>query len=481
MLVAKIRCLSGIALLLLVAIAQAESPKGVNWPQFRGPHASGIAEGHALPEKWDLESGENVKWKTRIPGLAHSSPVVWGDRVFVTTAVSSDPNPFLRVGLYGESPKHEENVEHEFRVLCLDKKTGEVLWDRLATRGVPKASRHIKATHANCTPATDGKKVIAFFGSQGMFCFDFNGNLQWMKQFNLLDAGPVDATDLEWGFASSPVIHDGKIVAQCDARNEAFLAVWDLTTGKGIWKTTRPTYPGWATPTVHVGTDATQVIVNGFLHIGGYDFETGRELWKMRGGGDIPVPTPIVANDLIFITNAHGGQAPVYAVKTNASGDITLEEGQTENKGIAWAHMKIGNYMQTPLVYGDNLYCCRDNGIMANYDARTGKKNYRERLSGGVGFTASPVAGDGKIYFTSEEGDVHVIKAGADFERLAQNALGEIHMATPAISEGAIFFRTKDHLIAVAELPKKESEPAESPAKAPIAEPAAKDKPTEPS
>jgi len=442
------------------ALVRADEGKGAHWPQFRGPAASGIAEGHPLPLKWDVETGEGIRWKTPIAGLGHSSPVVWGDRVFVSTAISADPDPYLRVGLFGESPKNEEKVEHEFRLFCLDKNSGKVLWDRLCTRGVPKVSRHIKATHANCTPATDGKYVIAFFGAEGMFCFDMDGNPRWLKQFEVLDAGPADATDLQWGFASSAVIHDGKIIVQCDARNEAYVAVFDLKSGKGVWKVEREKYPCWGTPTVYAGKDMTQVIVNGYLNIGAYDFATGKQLWKMRGGGDVPVPTPIVAHNLIFITSAHGGQAPVYAVKTSATGEITLPEGQSNSENIAWAHMKIGNYMQTPLVYGDNLYCCRDNGIMACYDARTGKKHYRERLADGVGFTASPVAGDGKLYFTSEEGDVHVIKAGTSFERLAHNKLGEISMATPAISEGALFFRTKDHLIAVGDKPKSDPEKA---------------------
>jgi outer membrane protein assembly factor BamB len=463
--------------LAAAAAAPAEPARtAVNWPQFRGPAASGVADGFPLPAQWDVEKGENIKWKTMVPGLAHSSPIAWGDRIFVTTAVSSDPNPYLRVGLYGESPKHDEKIEHEFRLLCLDKNTGRVLWDRLAARSIPKVSRHIKATHANCTPATDGKYVVAFFGSEGMACYDMEGKPKWMKQFDTLDAGPADATDLQWGFASSPVIYDGKIIVQCDARNQAYVAVYDLETGKGVWKTDRPLYPCWGTPTVYRGPDITQVIVNGYKHIGGYDFATGAELWKMHGGGDVPVPTPVVAEDLIFITNAHGGQAPVYAVKTSARGDITLQSGSADQAGpsteaprsnehIAWSHPKIGNYMQTPLVYNGLLYLCRDNGIMACHEAQTGKNLYKQRLDEGVGFTASPVAGDGKVYFTSEEGDVHVLKAGATFERLGKNKLGEIHMATPAISEGTLFFRTKSHLIAVAELPKAPA--AEKPAEGP--------------
>ncbi len=427
----------------------AADPKNIHWPSFRGPHASGVAEGYSLPTQWSVETGENIKWKTPIPGLAHSSPIIWGDRVFVTTVISSDPNPLLKVGLYGESPDHPENVDHDFRLYCLDKKSGKITWDKSAVRAIPKTKRHIKATHANCTPATDGKHVVAFFGSEGLYCYDLDGKLLWQKDLGVLDAGPAGANELQWGVASSPIIHDGKVIIFCAMRNESYIAAFDVRDGKELWRTPREIDPSWATPTVHVGADRTQVITNGYKHLGGYDFATGQELWRMRGRGDVPVPTPIVAHDLIFITNAHGGDSPVYAIRTTANGDITLKDDATTNDYIAWSHMKIGNYMQTPLVYGDLLYCCRDSGILACYDAKTGQKKYRERLADGVGFTASPVAGDGKIYFTSEEGDVYVLQAGPEYKSLSTIKMGEICMATPAISEGTLFIRTQRNLIAV--------------------------------
>ncbi len=446
---------------LSAAVLFAEERSTTNWPQFRGPSARGVAEGYPTATKWNVESGESIKWKTPIPGLAHSSAIVWGDKLFVTTAVSTDPNPYLKVGLYGESPIHEEKVDHDFRLLCLDKNSGKILWDKSAYKGVPKVMRHIKATHANCTPATDGKYVVAFFGSEGLYCYDFDGNQVWKKEFPVLDAGPPDANELQWGFASSPIIEDGKVIVFISVRNDSYLAAFDVRDGKEIWKTPRESDPCWATPTVDESPKRSQVIVNGYKRIGGYDFKTGKELWWMHGAGDIPVPTPVVANDLIYITNAHGGKSPVYAIKTSAEGDISLGDDETTNSHISWAHLNIGNYMQTPLVYtppcgtGDctksYLYLCRDQGILACIDARTGKKIYRERLSEGVGWTASPVAADGKVYFTSEEGDVMVIKAGPTYELLAKNSLGDITMTTPAISEGVLFFRTRANVIAVAE------------------------------
>jgi len=435
--------ISGSVLLILSGMAVAGD---INWPQFRGPDASGVADGYKRPTEWDVSAGKNVKWKTAIPGLGHSSPVIWGDRVFVTTAVSSKGESFLKVGLYGESPDNPEQYEHDYRVYCLEKKSGKVLWERSAYQGVPKVKRHIKASHANPTPATDGKHLVVSFGSEGLYCYDLDGKLLWERDLGILDSGPVEVADLQWGYASSPVIHDGRVLVQVDVRGPSYIAALDVETGNDIWRTPRSDNPTWSTPTVVKSESRTQVVCNGYKHVAGYDFETGKELWHLSGGGDVPVPTPVLGHDLLFITNAHGGDAPVYAIRTNASGDISLHDGAASNEHIQWAQMRIGNYMQTPLVYGDLLYCCRDSGIVSVYDARTGKKQYRARLAGGMGFTASPVAADGKVYFTSEEGDVFVIKAGPEHELLAQNDLGEISMASPAISEGVLYFRTQGHL-----------------------------------
>jgi outer membrane protein assembly factor BamB len=194
------------------------------------------------------------------------------------------------------------------------------------------------------------------------------------------------------------------------------------------------------------------MVVNGWQHIGGYDLATGKELWKMTGGGDIPVPTPVVGHGLIFIANAHGRQAPLYAVRLNATGDISLKASETSNNHIAWSELRNGAYMQTPLIYGDYIYSCRDNGVLNCYEAKTGKPIYQERLgTGRTGFSASPVAANGKLYFTSEEGEVYVVQAGPTFKVLATNPMDEICMATPAISEGVLYFRTQGHVVAIAE------------------------------
>jgi outer membrane protein assembly factor BamB len=230
----------------------------------------------------------------------------------------------------------------------------------------------------------------------------------------------------------------------------SFIAAFDARDGKELWRTPRKDYPTWSTPAVHVSGSRTQIIVNGFHHVGGYDFHSGKELWRMKGGGDIPVPTPILKRDLVFVTNAHGPAAPIFAVRTSATGDISLPESATASSHVVWSQRREGAYMQTPLVYGDQLYVCRDNGVLSVFEAETGKRLYQQRLADGrTGFSASAVAGDGKVYYTSEEGSVIVIKAGPVFEQIAENVLGETAMATPAISEGTMFFRTRTRLIAV--------------------------------
>ena len=423
---------------------------GVNWPSFRGPNASGIAENYATPLSWDVGTSKNIKWKTAIPGLAHSSPIICGDRAYVTTA-TGEADAELKVGLYGSIQPVDDDSIHEWKVYCLDKKTGKIIWEKTAHKGVPKVKRHPKATHANTTPATNGKYVVAFFGSEGLYCYDMEGKLIWKKDFGLLDSAYFMVPSAQWEFASSPVIHQGTVIIQCDALNTAFLAALDIKTGKEIWRTTREDVPTWSTPTVHVGEKQTQIIVNGFKHIGGYDFKTGKEIWKISGGGDIPVPTPVVAHGMVFINSAHGRLSPIYAINLESVGDISLTENKTSNDSIVWSVRRGGSYMLTPLIYGDFLYNLQWNGALTCYNAKTGEVIYNEKLGKTTAFSASGVAANGKLYFSSEEGDVFVIKAGPEFEVLATNTMKDECMATPAISEGTMYFRTRRYLVAISD------------------------------
>jgi outer membrane protein assembly factor BamB len=423
---------------------------GVDWPQFRGPRASGIAEGFPAPTSWSVPEKKNIRWKTPVPGLSHSSPVIWDDRLFIATAISAKNNE-VKVGLYGDIDSVKDDAVHEWWVYCLDKKTGKVLWRQLATKSVPKVKRHTKASHASSTLATDGKSVVAFFGSEGLFCLDAKtGKTRWKRDFGLLDSGYFMAPEAQWGFASSPIIDSGRVIVQCDVQKGSFVAALDLKNGKTLWKTDRADVPTWSTPNICEEGGRKQVVVNGWKHLGGYDFLTGKPLWKLIGGGDIPVPTPIVAHGLIYLTNAHGRMAPIYAVKPKASGEINLPSDNVGHPSVAWFKVRDGAYMQTPLVYGPHLYVCRDNGVLGCYDAKTGDKIYQERLgTGRTGFTASAVASDGKLYFTGEEGSIFVVQAGPTFKLLSNNEMDEICMATPALSEGKLYFRTQSHVVSV--------------------------------
>jgi outer membrane protein assembly factor BamB len=447
-------------LLVLLTVLTLARPAGAqtNWPSYRGAHADGIAKGTVTATAWNVEKSENILWKRAIPGLGHSSPIIWGDRLFVTTAINERKTATLKVGLYGNPASAEDNDPQQWKIICLKKGTGEILWDKTAREGVPRQKRHSKATHANCTMATDGASVVAFFGSEGLHCFDMDGRLRWQKDWGTLRINPVvfndkpdpRGADLEWGFASSPIIHNNRVFVQCDVLTNGFVAALDLADGKEVWRTRRDDTATWSTPNFRGDGPRPQLIVNGWKHMGGYDLRTGEEIWRMSGGGDCPVPTPIVWENLIFLMSSHGPRSPIYAVRTDATGDVSLRDGAVTNRHVAWSVLRGGSYMQTPLVYGDHLYSCHVDGILSCYEARTGKLMYKERLGkGGEGFTASPVASEGKLYFTSEQGSVFVVKPGPALTVLATNQMGEVCMATPAISAGKIYFRTQAQLVAV--------------------------------
>lgn len=450
------------ALVVAVALATTatSAQSDTNWPQFRGAHARGWQDGHATPVRWNAAPEKdaaptNVRWKVELPGLGHSCPAIWGDRLFITTAVNESGEHPLRVGLYGDIKPVADASPHTWKVYCLDKHTGAVLWQRDAVTGVPKVKRHPKATHANCTIATDGEHVVAFFGSEGLYCYDLDGALKWKKDLGVLDAAFFRVPAAQWEFASSPVLHDGRVYVQCDVLENSFLAAFDARDGREIWRTKRDDVPTWSTPTIHVDGDRTLLLVNGYRHIGGYDAMTGEELWKMAGKGDIPTPTPVVADGLVYISQSHGGGSPIYAIGLDARGEIPTPANDEGGQHVAWSRAREGAYMPTPIVYRGLLYVLRDRGTLACYDPKTGERHYRTRVGEGGGFTASAVAGDGKLYLASETGVVHVVKAGTAFELLASNPMGEPMLATPAISAGTLYVRTKQHVVAIAETEKR--------------------------
>jgi outer membrane protein assembly factor BamB len=421
------------------------------WPMYRGYYARGFLDDTNIPETWDAGKNENILWKAEVPGLGLSCPVLWGDKLFITSAVSEKDDKGIKTGIYGNVGSVNDESVHEWKIYCFDRKSGQVLWERTACSGVPKVKRHPKSTHANATVATDGRYVVAFFGSEGLYCYDMNGTLQWQKDLGLLRSAFFMMENAEWEFASSPLIHEGTVIIQCDVMENSFVASFDISDGKQLWKTSRDEYPGWCTPNIYFDGDRCLIAINGFKNRGGYDFRTGEQVWNMSGGGDIPIPTPVVSGGLVYFNSAHGATSPIIAVKVNARGEIDFTDGEINDERVQWSKPRGGSYMGTMLVYNGLLYNVGWNGSVDCFDAVTGELIWKEKAGSGNSYISSPVASDGRIYIADDEGMVHVIEAGRQFRLLAENPLGDICMATPAIGDDAIYFRTMKYLIVVGE------------------------------
>ena len=428
-------------------VVAAKLASTADWPSFRGTDAKGVADDHPLPTAWnaDASTGDitGVLWRTKIPGLGHSSPIIWGNRVFVCTAEAENGETALALGVGGRPTAADDSGVHRWLVLCLDKHTGKELWRRVAHEGKPRTTRHVKATQANSSVAVDGKHVVAFFGSEGLHCYDLDGNLLWKKDLGAVD---ISKYGIGWGYASSPAIQGDRIVLVCDDPKIPFVTALRLQDGEELWRVSRKgvSERSWSTPLTH----QDQVVVNGWPVVMSYDLETGRELWRIKDGGDNPIPTPFLADGLIYVASAHGRKSPIYVIRPSARGDITPTRDEPSNAGVVWSVMKGGSYMSTPVVYRGQIYL-GTYSILRSFNSQTGEAIFDERLPRGAAIVASLVAGDGKIYCASENGSVYVLKAGKEFELLATNAMGEPCLASPAISEGVLYFRTTKSLIAI--------------------------------
>jgi outer membrane protein assembly factor BamB len=404
-----------------------------------------------LPDSFNIESSYNVKWNVEIPGLGLSCPVIWDDKVFISTAVSEKDKEGYLPGMYGDIDPVNDSSEHVWKVLCFDLNSGKLIWEKDACQGIPKVKRHPKSSHANTSVATDGSHVIAFFGSEGLYCYNVDGELLWKRDFGLIKSAWNVVKSAEWEFSSSPLIYQDKVIIQADALNTAFVAVLDLHSGKTLWKKERDEITNWCTPNIYFDGSKARIVVNGYKHRGAYDLLTGEEIWWMSGGGDIPVPTPIVWKDLIFFNSAHGGKAPMMAIKNSAKGDIPYPPSESSpGDDFAWHYDRQGAYMTSVLVYDSLLYRLRWNGNLSCFDARTGEIIYKETVHPSS-FIASPVASDGKIYMVSEYGDLYVAKAGREYELLRKIPLGDVSLVTPGIAGGTLILRTAGSLIAVSE------------------------------
>jgi outer membrane protein assembly factor BamB len=433
------------ALIILIAaslsVAYAE-----NWPGWRGPGSLGISTEKGIPTQWDLS--KNIKYKVEVPGLGHSSPIVWGDRIFVTTAVNADPAEADWEKGFPRVQRKPDASEVSWKVLCYERDTGKLLWEQTAIRRKPVSPRHTKNSYASQTPVTDGTYVYAFFGDQGMYCYDFQGKLIWSR-----DLGNFTMRN-GWGMGSSPVLYRNLLIQTCDQETgQSFIVALDKKTGKTVWRDDRDELSSWSTPYLYLQGSRPELIVNATNAIRSYDPESGKLLWECRGPATkITTPTPTSSNGLIFVSSGFIAEPtrPITAFRPGASGDITLKDGETKSAAIAWRQLTAAPYIPSPIAYGDYIYVLLDQGFIACYEAKTGKEVYgKTRIDIGAIFSASPVAVDGKLYCASEDGDVYVIKAGPEYALLAKNSLGESIMASPAVSDGRMFIRAIGHLYCI--------------------------------
>jgi outer membrane protein assembly factor BamB len=429
-------------------IPRATGPR--NWPSFRGDGSAGNGDGQRAVAEWDVATGKNIKWKTPIPGIAVSSPIVWGNRIFATTAIGKGDNTF-RTGLYGDVKPVDDLSPHEWKMYCLDKATGKILWERGAVIGAPRTKRHPKSSQASSTPVTDGRRVIAVFGSAGvMIAWDYSGKELWRVNLGTLDSGWFFDPAFQWGHSSSPIIYLNAVILQVDVQKGSFIAAWDVATGKQLWKTERADeISTWGTPTIARTADGRDVLVTNGTKVRGYDPSSGKQLWTLGPNSEITIGSPVAGNGLVYVTGGYPPVRPIYAIRPGAEGDISLQKGQESNESIAWSNMTEGTYIPTPLLYDGLLFTLNINGVLSAYDPQTGKRAFRGRIGTGGAFSASPVGADGRLYISGEDGEVYVISATPDMKQLAKNDMKEVIMATPAISDGLIVVRTMGHLYGV--------------------------------
>ncbi|HEY3139367.1 MAG TPA: PQQ-binding-like beta-propeller repeat protein [Blastocatellia bacterium] len=421
----------------------AEGAPKSNWSGWRGPEGNGVSPETNLPVEWS--GTKNIKWKTPIPGRGHSSPVVWENRVFLTTDLEGETVPGAKAVEHkgdGKPFKHPDSIgadrKHTFKVLSIDRSTGKVLWERTAYEGTVYDDRHRKGSYASPTPATDGSYVFAYFGTEGLYCYDFGGKLIWK-------ASPGQVATFGMGPGTSPVLFENTVILKCDEESgdKSFILALDKKTGKEVWKTPRKVQASWSTPLLVRTAQRTELITSGNELIISYDPKTGKELWRTKGHQSNAIPTPVAGNGMVFVYAGFPFKR-TFAITLGASGDLT------DSKSIVWQYDKGTAYVPSSILYGDYLYLMSDRGILTCLDAKTGKLVYEGgRVPVPATFTASPVAFEGKILLTSEDGDTFVIKAGPNHEVIATNSVSEPVYASPAISDGLIFIRGEKNLYCI--------------------------------
>jgi len=431
----------GIVLAVLFSGLSAGAASGTNWPAWRGPSGQGISEEKNLPKEWSAT--KNIKWKTPIAGRGHSSPIVWGNKIFLTTAIEGEVVPGAKAVAHideGKEYLHPDSVgadrKHTFKVICLSRDTGKILWEQTAFTGTPYDNRHRKASFASSTPVTDGKYVFAFFGTEGILAYDLNGKLAWKANVGKLGTFGM-------GVGTSPILYENLVIIQGDEENGAgsFIVGLDKKTGSEVWRTPRKVQASWATPLLVSNGKQAQVITVGNEFVIAYDPASGKELWRHKGVESNAIPSPVANNEMVFISAGFPAKIAM-AINLHSSGDLT--------DTVVWKYSKGTAYVPSPILYGDYLYLTTDRGILTCLDAKTGEVKYEGgRIPVPTTFTASPIAYDGLILLTSEDGDTFVVKAGPKHEVLGTNSVGEPVYASPAVADGKIFIRGEKNLYCI--------------------------------
>jgi len=454
------------SLCLTAVIFLSSSVLAANWPGWRGTDGTGISTAKSLPITWSLT--ENIRWQIDVPGYGWSSPIIWGDKIFITTAISDKQVAPLKKGPGGGSPAPD--VVYRWEVHCIDRQTGRMLWKQVAAEHKPKTGNHPSNTYASETPVTDGERVYAYLGMVGVFCYDLNGKLVWSK-----DLGAYK-TFANWGSASSPVLDGNRLFILCDNDQKSFLVALDTRTGKELWNIPREEKSTWSTPIIWRNKIRTELVVMGSSYNRGYDPATGKELWRCASERSVPVKTkpsesdgkgkgggktasggckasPVAGPDMLYVgmSSKSPGQelGPMWAIKPGATGDISLKAEEKTNASIAWFRDDAGPHFTSAVLYRDRLYVFppHDRGVLNCFDAKTGATLFQFPLPGASGFKASPFAFDGKIFCTDESGTTFVIEAGPQFKLISKNQLETMTWASPALADGAVYLRTVNHLV----------------------------------
>ncbi len=422
-----------ITILLVVSLARLAVADTINWPQFRGAQSDGLGEGATLPDTWSTT--ENVVWKSDIPGWGWSSPVIWGDKIFLTSAISEKDREKLVIGGYPGGNVLPTDV-HRWMTYCLDFETGKIVWEQEAYKGVPPEQRHPKNSYANPTPITDGERVWAYLDNIGLFCYDLDGHKLWEKKWG---AFPMRGG---WGPGTSPVLHQDRIYVVNDNERESFMVALDAKTGDEVWRVAREERSNWSTPFVWAHEGRTEIVTIGTNKVRSYDLD-GKVLWELIGTSGLVSLMPVAKHGLLYLgAGYHYG--PLYAIRPGASGDISLKPGETSNEWIAWSQPRGSSIHPCYLISGERLFVLFDAGLLTCFHAKTGDTIFpRQRLNTGGGrFYASPWAYNGKIFLLNEDGNTWVIEDGPEFKVLGKNSLDDLAWATPAIARGSLFIRT---------------------------------------